>query len=109
MKITYDHKADALHIQLKDHPVVANRTVDPHFILDIDEFDEVCGIEILAVRQRGIDPLRIVSDYFTDDHQPKRPDAATIAERRTEIAAARDRWRARQTNTVPPNTDTTVR
>lgn len=47
MHITYDTKADALYIRLKDGEFRRNREVEPGIVLDIGENDELLGIEIL--------------------------------------------------------------
>lgn len=57
MQITYDHQADALSIQLTEHPVIRSKQINSNFALDLDEEREVIGIEVLRVRQSGIDPL----------------------------------------------------
>ena len=47
MHITYDTKADALYIRLKDGEFQKNREVEPGIVLDIGKNDELLGIEIL--------------------------------------------------------------
>lgn len=47
MHITYDTKADALYIKLKDGEFQRNREVEPGIVLDIGKNDELLGIEIL--------------------------------------------------------------
>lgn len=45
--ITYDTKADALYIKLKDGEFRKNREVDPGLVLDLGDNGELLGIEIL--------------------------------------------------------------
>ncbi|MCX6377664.1 MAG: DUF2283 domain-containing protein [Armatimonadetes bacterium] len=47
MHITYDVKADALYIRLKEGEFHRNREVEPGIVLDIGKNDELLGIEIL--------------------------------------------------------------
>jgi uncharacterized protein YuzE len=95
MKITYDHTVDALYITLTDVPVVTTRSINDDFVLDLDEFDQVVGIEVLRVRESGINPLDVLTRYYTADHQPAPPDPAEIERRRAAINAARKRKRER--------------
>jgi uncharacterized protein YuzE len=52
MKAHYDREVDALSIRLVESPVVESEEIRPGFILDLDENDEVVGIEILGLRNR---------------------------------------------------------
>jgi len=52
MKISYDTKADALYIQLREGRFVRNREVAEGIILDIGEDEALLGIEILEASSR---------------------------------------------------------
>ncbi len=82
MKITYDHLADALYIELTDHPAIKAKHVSGNFIVDTDEAGEVIGIEILSVRKSGIDPLSIEIEHVTTDQVAERPDPEEISKGR---------------------------
>jgi uncharacterized protein YuzE len=96
MKMTYDHKADALYITLTENVSINTRQMNPNFRLDVDENDEVVGIEVLNVRKSGIDPLSLTTIHHTPDHEAERPDPAAIKARRAEIRAARKRQQERE-------------
>lgn len=96
MKLNYDPIADALYIGLTEHPVVTTRRVSPDLMVDIDEHDQPVGVEILRVRQMGIDPFTVVSSLLPPDKPVERPDPAEVARRRAEIAQARKRRRESQ-------------
>ena len=52
MRITYDTKADAIYIGLKDGEFAKNREVDPGIVLDLGQDGELLGIEILDASSR---------------------------------------------------------
>lgn len=52
MRITYDTKADAIYIRLKEGEFARNREVEPGVVLDIGPSDELLGIEILDASTR---------------------------------------------------------
>lgn len=52
MKVTYDTRADALYIQLREGRFVCNREVAEGVILDMGEDDALLGIEILEASSR---------------------------------------------------------
>ncbi len=52
MQITYDAKADALYIKLKEGEFQKNREVEPGVVLDLGQNDELLGIEILDASTR---------------------------------------------------------
>jgi uncharacterized protein YuzE len=93
MRLTYDHTVDALYIALTDAPIVTTRRINADFMLDLDEHDQVVGIEVLRVRESGIDPLDVLTRYYTADHQAPPPDPAELERRRVAIAQARKRKR----------------
>lgn len=52
MRITYDTKADAMYIHLREGEFGRNKEVEPGLILDIGKDDELLGIEILDAATR---------------------------------------------------------
>ena len=52
MKITYDKDADAIYIKLTNEKFSKTRIVDRNTILNLDENDNVIGIELLFVSKR---------------------------------------------------------
>jgi len=74
--------------------VTAIRKVSVDVMVDFDEREHPIGIEILRVKQTGIDPFTVVSSLLTD--VVERPDRADIARRCLEIAEARKRRREAQ-------------
>ena len=52
MKIEFDQVADAIYIQLKDGEVFDTKDVSTGVFVDVDEFDEPLGIEILNASKR---------------------------------------------------------
>ena len=52
MKITYDSKADAMYIKLKDAKIFKTKEIDSNTIIDYDKDNDVIGIEILFVKER---------------------------------------------------------
>ncbi|MEK7193146.1 MAG: DUF2283 domain-containing protein [Patescibacteria group bacterium] len=52
MKISYDQKADALYIKLREGAFVENKEVSEGMILDLGEENTILGIEILSARDR---------------------------------------------------------
>ena len=59
MNIRYDPDADALYIRLKEGKVSETKEVDENTILDYDAEGNVIGIELLFVKERMPDSLRI--------------------------------------------------
>lgn len=91
MNMTYDHTVDAMYIKLTDNLAINTRTLTDSVAIDLDENDQIVGIEILNVRQMGIDPLSVAMTYYTKDHQAQPPDPQALAERQVAIAEARKR------------------
>jgi len=52
MKITYDPKADAMYIYVKDTAVSRTEELQPGVMRDLDDQGEVVGLEVLSVRER---------------------------------------------------------
>ena len=52
MKATYDKEADAMYIYLTDKKFSKCKEIDRNTILDLDEDDNVIGIELLFVSKR---------------------------------------------------------
>ena len=52
MKVHFDEQADAAYIRLDDSKIIDSEEVRPGIILDVNEQNQVVGIEILRVRER---------------------------------------------------------
>jgi uncharacterized protein YuzE len=46
--VTYDSKADAIYIYLKDSKVVGSETISPSVAVDYDKDGDIVGVEILS-------------------------------------------------------------
>ena len=57
MKLTIDHKADALYLSLEESPSVETETVSPGILLDYSSNGQIVGIEILHLSKRSPDAL----------------------------------------------------
>ncbi len=60
--VRYDKLADALYIRLRDGKVVESDEVAPGIIVDLDENNEVIGIEILWVSRRKLDLPKLLME-----------------------------------------------
>jgi len=60
MKTTYDPEADAMYIYIKEDEVETTKPIDKNIILDFNKKGEVIGIEILWVKERVPDLLKIL-------------------------------------------------
>ena len=58
----YDKIADALYIRLRDGEVVESDEVAPGIIVDLDENDEILGIEVLWVSKRKLDLIKLLRE-----------------------------------------------
>jgi len=96
MKLNYDPTADALYIELTENPVVTTRKVTSELMVDLDEHEQVVGIEVLRVRQTGIDPFTVVSSLLAPTLTTERQAPEDVTHRRAQIAAARKRHREAQ-------------
>jgi uncharacterized protein YuzE len=67
MELTYDQVVDALYVKLKDTTIIDTRTITASFNVDLDEFGQVVGVEVLNVRTSGIDPLLVILKHYTSD------------------------------------------
>lgn len=52
MKIEYDKEADAVYIEFSEGEFAKNKMIDNDTIIDLDENDNVLGIEIINVSKR---------------------------------------------------------
>jgi len=59
-RIKYDRLADALYIRLRDGKIVESDEVAPGIIVDLDENNEIIGIEVLQVSKRKLDLLKLL-------------------------------------------------
>jgi len=91
MNLTYDHTVDAMYIKLTDNLPINTRTLSESVAIDLDENDQIVGIEVLNVRESGIDPLSVAMTYYTKDHQAEPPDPQEIQARQAAIVEARKR------------------
>jgi uncharacterized protein YuzE len=53
MKLTVDHEADALYLNLTPDQAVESEEIAPGIVLDYDANDRVVGIEMLHLSQRA--------------------------------------------------------
>jgi len=60
--VKYDKIADALYIRLRDGEVVESDEVAPGIIVDLDENDEILGIEVLWVSKRKLDLTKLLRE-----------------------------------------------
>ena len=54
-ELEYDKEADAAYIRLRDGTFARNERVSNSVVLDLDENGELLGIEILNVRNGGVE------------------------------------------------------
>ncbi len=52
MQITYDKEADAMYIEFRSGEFAKNKKIDDFTIIDLDENDNILGIELLEVSTR---------------------------------------------------------
>ena len=52
MKITFDKEADAVYIEFGEGKFSSNKKIDNNTIIDLDEKDNILGIELLDVSKR---------------------------------------------------------
>lgn len=55
MKLTIDHEADALYLELETGSAVESEEVAPGIVVDYDAQNRVVGIEMLNLSQRAPD------------------------------------------------------
>ncbi len=60
LRIKYDRIADAIYIRLKDEKVVESDEVAPGVIVDLNEKNEIVGIEVLWVSKRKLDLMKLI-------------------------------------------------
>ena len=53
MKLKVDREADALYLTLDDYKIVESDEVSPGIILDLNEDNQIVGIEILHLSKRS--------------------------------------------------------
>lgn len=95
MEIRYDHASDAMYIKLVDKPVFKSKRVTPNLNIDLDEQDEVIGIEVVSVRAAGIDPLEMAIIHVTTAEHVERPDQDAIRQGRLVRAEKRQKQESR--------------
>lgn len=52
MEITYDKEADAVYIEFRKGEFSKNKKIDDFTIIDLDEGENILGIELLDVSKR---------------------------------------------------------
>ena len=52
MRVYFDESADAIYLRLDESEIVESEEVRPGIILDLNERDEVVGVEVLRVKGR---------------------------------------------------------
>ena len=62
MKITYDPDADAMYIRFKDGPSDHTKEMDENTIIDFDKDGKVIGVELLFVRARNPNLLKLQTE-----------------------------------------------
>lgn len=97
MQVKYDQDTDAMYIRLTDHVVLTSKQLNPSFAVDLDENGDVIGIEVLNVRQSGIDPLAVEVVHTLPDQPIERPDQEAIKQGRIARMEALKRQRQGQT------------
>jgi uncharacterized protein YuzE len=55
MKLTIDHEADALYLELEEGSAVESEELAPGIVVDYDAQNRVVGIEMLNLSQRSPD------------------------------------------------------
>ncbi len=60
LRIKYDRVADAIYIRLRDERVVESDEVAPGVIVDLNEKNEIVGIEVLWVSKRKLDLMKLI-------------------------------------------------
>ncbi len=59
MKLHVDPEADALYLRLNESQIIESEEVSPGVVLDYDAKQEVVGVEILYLSQRGVDTNKL--------------------------------------------------
>ena len=67
MKINYDEKADALYFKLMDSSIIESEEIASGIVYDLDENDNLVGIEILNFNTRNPEELKAIDFIFYRD------------------------------------------
>lgn len=83
MKLTVDPEADALYLRLNEAEIVDSEQVAAGVVLDYDANDNVVGVEILHLSQRGgtVDVEKLVFEIL----RSRQPDEAIVREHRPQV------------------------
>lgn len=65
MKVEYDKKADAAYLKLTNSQIVESEEVFPDIIYDFDEDNQVVGIEILKLKGKTPEQLKLLAFPFS--------------------------------------------
>ena len=60
--VKYGKIADAIYIRLRDGKIVESDEIAPEIIVDLDENNEIIGIEILWVSKRKLDLVKLMTE-----------------------------------------------
>lgn len=60
LRIKYDRITDAIYVRLKDEKVVESDEVAPGVIVDLNEKNEIVGIEVLWASKRKLDLMKLI-------------------------------------------------
>lgn len=71
MKVEYDKKADAAYLKLTDSQIVESEEVSPDIIYDFDEDNQVVGIEILKLKGKTLEQLKLLDFPFSAEDKTK--------------------------------------
>jgi uncharacterized protein YuzE len=55
MRLHYDANADALYFRFDDSKIVESEEMKPGIIFDLNDRNQVVGLEVLGLKSRGID------------------------------------------------------
>jgi len=60
--VKYDKSVDALYIRLRDGKIFESDEIAPGIIVDLNENNEIIGIEVLWVSRRKLDLLKLLME-----------------------------------------------
>jgi uncharacterized protein YuzE len=65
MKLEYDKNADTAYLKLTDSQIVESEEVFPDIIYDFDEDNQIVGIEILKLKGKTPEQLKLLDFPFS--------------------------------------------
>ncbi len=70
MRFTYDDRADALYIYVREETAVSSSIeIDPGRVVDLDETERAVGIEVLGA-SRGVRLVDLIERFHLEEHEP---------------------------------------